>query len=48
MKFVAPVMEITYFSTEDVITASRNYNDYYETTTTMSGSADCPAELPMD
>ena len=48
MKFVAPEMEISFFSTEDVITASQNNNHYYETTTTMSGSADCPAELPMD
>ena len=45
MKFVAPEIEVKYFCTEDVITASQNYEETY---TTMSGAADCPAELPMD
>ncbi len=48
MKFVAPELEVMYFSTDDVITASQNTQTTYETMTTMSGAADCPAELPMD
>ena len=44
MKFVAPEMEIKLFSTEDILTASKDD----ETTTTLYYQPDCPAELPMD
>ncbi len=45
MTFVAPELEIAYFSAEDVLTSSQEFD---ETTTTLGPGAFCPAELPMD
>ena len=41
MKFVAPKMEIVWFSTDDILTTS----DVYVPTPPME--PDCPVELPM-